>query len=421
MAKKGAHRTIYVYADWAGLVQPTLMGLLHSTLLRGKEIFSFEYDDAWLKSGSSQTLDPDLGFFGGIQYLNDEKTNFGIFLDSSPDRWGRTLMDRREAAIARSEGRQPKNLFETDYLLGVYDGHRMGAIRFKDSLDGPFLNSNTTMATPPWTSIRELEQASLKLEEDRENDAENLKWINLLLAPGSSLGGTRPKASVLDRHGELWIAKFPSLQDDRDTGGWEKVAYDLARNAGISVPEATTGKFYSKKHTFLTKRFDRSPRGERIHFASAMTLLGYADGTTHSSGVSYLDIAEFIMQNGANPNADLEELWRRIVFYISISNSDDHLRNHGFLLTGRGWTLSPAYDSNPVPTATGLSLNISTTDNALSIDLALEVAEYFRVTDEKALQIISLIQSEVSKWESIAEKVGISKSERNAMAKAFKY
>lgn len=192
MAKKGAHRTIYVYADWVGLGQPTLMGLLHSMLLRGKEIFSFEYDDAWLKSRSSQTLDPELGFFSGIQYLNDEKPNFGIFLDSSPDRWGRTLMDRREAAIARSEGRPPKNLFETDYLLGVYDGHRMGAIRFKDSLDAPFLNSNTSMATPPWTSIRELEHASLKLEEDSGDDAENLKWINLLLTPGSSLGGARP-------------------------------------------------------------------------------------------------------------------------------------------------------------------------------------------------------------------------------------
>jgi len=421
MAKKGAHRTIHVYADWVGLGQPTLMGLLHSTLLRGKEIFSFEYDEAWLKSRSSQALDPDLGFFSGIQYLNDEKPNFGIFLDSSPDRWGRTLMDRREAAIARSEGRPPKNLFETDYLLGVYDGHRMGAIRFKDSLDGPFLNSNTSMATPPWTSIRELEHASLKLEEDGGHDAENLRWLNLLVAPGSSLGGARPKASVLDEHGELWIAKFPSLQDDRDIGGWEKVAYDLARNAGINVPESVTGKFYSKKHTFLTKRFDRTSQGERIHFASAMTLLGRTDGTNHSSGASYLDLAEFIMQNGASPDADLEELWRRIVFYISISNTDDHLRNHGFLLTDKGWTLSPAYDINPVPTGTGLSLNISTTDNALSIDLALEVAEYFRVSDEKATEIISVIQSEVSKWESIAEKVGIPKAERNVMAKAFKY
>jgi len=420
MAKKGAHRTIYVYADWVGLGQPVLMGLLHSTLLRGKEIFSFEYDEAWLKSRSAQTLDPDLGFFRGIQYLHDEKPNFGVFLDSSPDRWGRTLMDRREAAIARIEKRPPKNLFETDYLLGVYDGHRMGAIRFKDSPEGPFLNSNTGMATPPWTSIRELEHASLKLEEDTTDDVENLKWINLLFTPGSSLGGARPKASVLDDKGELWIAKFPSLQDDHDIGAWEKVAYNLARHTGINVPESITGKFYSKKHTFLTKRFDRTPHDERIHFASAMTLLGHVDGTNHSSGASYLDLAEFIMQHGANPDSDLEELWRRIVFYISISNTDDHLRNHGFLLTKKGWILSPAYDINPVPAGTGLSLNISTTDNALSIDLALEVAMYFRVADEKALEIISVVQYEVSKWESIAEKIGIPKSERNTMARAFK-
>lgn len=420
MAKKGAHRTIYVYAHWVGL-EATLMGLLHSTLLRGKEIFSFEYDDAWLKSRGAQTLDPDLGLFSGIQYLNDEKPNFGIFLDSSPDRWGRTLMDRREAAVARSEGRQPRTLFETDYLLGVYDAHRMGAVRFKDSIEGSFLNSSTNMTTPPWTSIRELEHASLKLEEETADDAENLKWINLLFTPGSSLGGARPKASVLDEKGELWIAKFPSLQDDRDVGGWEKVACDLAKSAGINVPKSNSGKFYSKKRTFITKRFDRTPQGERIHFASAMTLLGYVDGASHSSGVSYLDLAEFIMKNGARPDSDLQELWRRIVFYISISNTDDHLRNHGFLLTEKGWILSPAYDINPVPTGTGLSLNISTTDNALSIDLAMEVAPYFRVSDEKAKEIIATVHSAVSHWESIAEKNGIAKAERNAMTKAFKY
>lgn len=421
MAKKGAHRTIYVYADWVGLGQTTLMGLLHSTLLRGKEIFSFEYDETWLKSRSAQTLDPDLGFFRGIQYLNDEKPNFGIFLDSSPDRWGRTLMDRREAAIARNEDRQPKNLFETDYLLGVYDGHRMGAIRFKDAIEGPFLNNSTTLATPPWTSIRELEHASLKLEEGIADDTENLKWLNLLLTPGSSLGGARPKASIHDEKGELWIAKFPSLQDDRDIGGWEKVAGDLANLAGIDVAKSDTGKFYSKRHTFLTKRFDRTPHGERIHFASAMTLLGHVDGTNHSTGVSYLDLAEFIMQHGAHPDSDLQELWRRIVFYISISNTDDHLRNHGFLLTEKGWTLSPAYDINPVPTGTGLSLNISTKDNALSLDLALEVAPYFRVADNNAKEIVRTVRSAVSQWESIAEKIGVPKSERNVMARAFRY
>jgi len=420
MAKKGAPGTLYVYADWIGLEQPALMGLLRSTRRRKKEIFSFEYDAAWLRSRAAQIFDPHLSLLTAIPDLPNEKLTVGIFLDSSPGRWGRTLMDRRDAIIGRHEGRSFKNLLETEYLLGVYDGHRMGAIRFKESPEGPFLNSNTSLATPPWSSIRELEHASLKLEEDRERDEETLARINMLIAPGSSLGGARPKVSVLDDNGELWIAKFPSRHDSYDVGAWEKVAHDLAKNAGVHVPESVAGKFFSKKHTFLTKRFDRTQQGERLHFASAMTLLGHADGTDYS-GVSYLDLAEFIMQHGANPDADLEELWRRIIFYISISNTDDHLRNHGFLLTNRGWTLSPAYDINPVSGGTGLSLKISTTDNALSIDLALDVAEYFRISDEKATEIISVIQHEVSQWEYIAEKVGISKSERNAMAKAFKY
>lgn len=421
MPTKGAHNTVYVYADWVSLGQPTLMGLLHSPFVRGKEIFSFEYDDNWLRSRSSQVMDPDLGLFSGIQYVNDDKPNFGIFLDSSPDRWGRMLMDRRESAHARIEGRQPKNLFETDYLLGVHDGQRMGAIRFKNSPDGQFLNNSTNMTAPPWTSIRELEHASLMLEEEVEDDKESLKWINLLLTPGSSLGGARPKASVLDDKNALWIAKFPSLQDNRDVGGWEKVVSDLAKNSGVNVSTSDVGKFHSKNHTFLTRRFDRTPKGERIHFASAMTLLGHVDGTNHSTGASYLDLAEFIMQSGANPDADLEELWRRIVFYISVSNTDDHLRNHGFLLTDRGWKLSPAYDINPVPTGTGLSLNISTKDNALSLDLALEVAPYFRIEGGKARQIINTVKSQVGKWDALAERIGISTSERSLMARAFRY
>jgi len=420
MAKNNAHGTIYVYADWVGLARPLLMGLLHSTLRRKKEIFTFEYDQAWLKSRDAQIFDPHLSLLTSAQSPDDEKPIVGIFLDSSPGRWGRTLMDRRDAIIAQRERRASKNLVETEYLLGVDDRHRKGAIRFKESPEGPFMSSNAFQATPPWSAVRELERASLNLEEHTEHDEETLPWINMLITTGSSLGGARPKASVSDDREELWIAKFPSRHDSYDVGAWEKVAYDLAKNAGIRVPESVAGKFYSKRHTFLTKRFDRTRYGERLHFSSAMTLLGHTDGTDYS-GVSYLDLAEFIMQHGANPNADLEELWRRIVFYISISNTDDHLRNHGFLLTNRGWTLSPAYDINPVPTGTGLSLKISTTDNALSIDLALDVAEYFWVSEEKATEIISVIQHEVSNWESVAEKAGIPKSERNAMANAFKY
>jgi serine/threonine-protein kinase HipA len=422
MATKNLLRSVYTYADWDSLNgRPKLMGVLNSTLVRGKEIFSFEYDRDWLDSKFSQNLDPDLQLYSGPQYLSEEKTNFGIFLDSSPDRWGRVLMKRREAVIARKEGRKEKTLFETDYLLGVFDGHRMGAVRFKESVDGPFLNDNKEMAAPPWTSIRELEQAARIVEDDDVDDEEYVKWLNLLIAPGSSLGGARPKASVLDPDNQLWIAKFPSKNDQIDVGAWEFVVQKMGAMAGLNVAEAMSGKFFSKQHTYQTRRFDRTSKGARIHFASAMTLLGYTDGTDYNDGVSYLDLAEFIIRNGAQVDQDLEELWRRIVFYIAVSNSDDHLRNHGFLLTDKGWILSPAYDINPIQNASGLSLNISESDNSLEFDLALGVAEYFRVDETKRSQIINQVKRSVRQWNVVAENEGISKSERDAMSKAFKF
>ena len=419
MAKQTHQRAILVYADWIGFEQPTHMGTLYATYARGKEIFSFEYNEAWLKS-SAHHLDPDLQLYSGQQYLSEGKSNFGIFLDSSPDRWGRVLMDRREAILARSEGRKARTLFETDYLLGVFDGHRMGALRFKENEDGDFLNNNREMASPPWTSIRELEEASLRLEEDDVDDALKMKWLNMLMAPGSSLGGARPKASIVDSKGQLWIAKFPSRNDSRDIGAWEMVVHGLAVKAGLNVAEGMTGTYYSKQHTFLTKRFDRTAKGERIHFASALTLLGHTDGTDHTAGASYLELVEFIMKYGAQVNEDLEELWRRIVFYISVSNTDDHLRNHGFLLTPTGWILSPAYDINPVETGTGLSLNISEKDNALNLDLAKEVAPYFRVSTNRADEIMDQVKKSVSGWGKEADKCGIPRSERGVMEKAFR-
>jgi serine/threonine-protein kinase HipA len=421
MAQKNNKRDVYVYADWYDLEEPALMGVLHSELLRGKEVFSFEYEKNWLQSEHVQLLDPDLQLFSGKQYLNDlDKHNFGMFLDSSPDRWGRILMRRREAAIARKEQRTPINLFETDYLLGVYDSHRMGGLRFKLDPQGPFLNNNKEMASPPWTSIRELEQISLRLEEDDViDDPEYMKWLNMLVAPGSSLGGARPKASVVDTKDNLWIAKFPSKNDQSDIGGWEIVTYELALAAGIKMAEAQAKKFTTNNHTFLTKRFDRTESGERIHFASAMTLLGYMDGEDHSDGVSYLELVEFIITNGANVNEDLEQLWRRIVFSICVTNTDDHLRNHGFILTPRGWILSPAFDINPVETGTGLKLNISDSDNALDLNLALEVSAYFRLNQERAFQIIQEVKNAVRNWRTIARKYGLSHLDCELKSTAF--
>ena len=414
-------RQVRVYADWDSLKGPLLMGHLSMDRVRGKEVFSFEYDNGWLSGGLSQQLDPELQLFAGKQYLRDAKQNFGLFLDSSPDRWGRLLMRRREACYARRDGRTEARLTEIDYLLGVYDGQRMGAIRFQEGARDCFLNSDEHMATPPWTSLRDLEYASLRFEEsDLQDNMETLKWLNQLLAPGSSLGGARPKAGVVDEKGRLWIAKFPSRSDLVDTGAWEGVVHELAKKAGLRVPDASVRTFTSRHHTFLSRRFDRTLSGQRRHFASAMTLLGYSDGASAATGVSYLEVAEFIMRHGATPEADLAELWRRIVFNICVSNTDDHLRNHGFMLaTQEGWTLSPAYDMNPNPQGDGLTLNITENDNRLELELALEVAESFHLKLSNAKEMMDMIRHAVKQWRQVATRQKISKAEQEKMALSF--
>jgi serine/threonine-protein kinase HipA len=418
MAAANTKKEIQVYAHWQGLQEPSLMGVLSASPAKGRESFSFEYADAWLRSGFSQMIDPDLQHYSGAYYPKDDKPNFGVFLDSCPDRWGRVLMQRREAAIAKQEDRAAKKLLESDFLLGVYDANRMGALRFKLDNNGPFLNDHKGMAIPPWTSLRELEYASLKFEEDHSDDAEYVNWIDILLAPGSSLGGARPKASVMDASNHLWIAKFPSRNDDKDIAAWEMVTNQLAIKAGLNVAEGKLLRFNSKFHTFLTKRFDRTAAGERIHFASAMTLLGRTDGEDASSA-SYLEMMEFISRNGAAVEKDLEELWRRIVFSICVKNTDDHLRNHGFLLTEKGWLLSPAYDINPNEYGKGLSLNITDGDNSLDLDVAMEVADYFRLSGDKASQIIEQISTIVKGWRKVATNYKISNKEQERMSAAF--
>lgn len=416
------HRTLYVYLDRSTTNDPIPVGLLSSAVVRGKEVFSFEADPEWIKSKEFRALDPDLGQFSGPQYLRDEKVNFGLFLDSSPDRWGRMLMQRREAILARTEGRPLRTLYETDYLLGVYDGNRMGALRFKTDPNGPFLDNNRQLATPPWASIRDLEYASWELERgDGVDNSQYAKWLGMLIAPGSSLGGARPKANVVDERGALWIAKFPSRADTKDVGAWELVTNDLATACGITVAESKAQKFVGDRHTFLSKRFDRTPHGGRVHFASAMTLLGLTDGADGSTGASYLSLAECIMQYGAEVDQNLEELWRRMAFNVAVSNCDDHLRNHGFLLTDRGWVLSPAYDLNPDELGTGLKLNLSEGDNSLDFELALSVAPYFRLSSERSRSILSDVRSAVSTWRTVATRYGLSRSEQEQMTRAFRY
>lgn len=412
---------IWVYADWESKEIPALIGTLATQHLRGKEIFSFEYHESWLNAQQPILyLDPNLALYKGKQYLPEGKDNFGVFLDSAPDRWGRLLMRRREAWQAKLENRKEKILFESDYLLGVFDGNRMGALRFKLHEDGEFMNNQKKMATPPWTSLRELEHASGQLErDDAVTNPEYANWLNMLIAPGASLGGARPKAGVMDEKGNLWIAKFPSAKDDKNTGAWEMVVHQLAKACGISVPDARVLQFSGKNHTYLSKRFDRIKQ-KRIHFASAMTLLGLHDGVDFHDGVGYLDIVAFIIQQGVAVKEDLEQLWRRVVFNILVSNTDDHLRNHGFLLTNNGWQLAPAYDMNPNELGNGLTLNISENSNEQDVSLALETAKHYRLKKTEAEIILHDMLREIEKWRTIAKKMGISNSEIEQTRRAFR-
>ncbi len=410
-------RSIDVYADWIGLDSATKLGTLFVQETRGKEVFSFEYDATWLNRGDTRVLDPDLRLYGGPQYVGLDKPNFGLFLDSSPDRWGRFLMQRREAIIARKNGRSSRRLGEADYLLGVYDLNRMGALRFRERGNKVFQSSDKAMAAPPWSTLRDLEYASFLVEGDEDDETLD-PWLAMLLAPGSSLGGARPKASIQDEKSELWIAKFPGKNDERDVGAWEQLTAELARDSGIQISEFRSDSFSTRGSTFLTKRFDRV-LGKRIHFASAMTLLGRKEGDDAAAGASYLELAEFLMRFGSRPEMDLQQLWRRIVFSIAVSNGDDHLRNHGFLLDRNGWRLSPAFDINPSPDAAGLSLAIDEHDNSLDFGLALSVAKYFRLAEQEARGIIDSVKAVTATWQKRAKQIGIPGSEIDQMARAF--
>ena len=409
-------KTIYVYESFNS-DESNLMGRLYVGEGKGSDSFSFEFDANWLvQYDRSCIIDPELQFYSGRQYPVN-KSIFGIFADSSPDRWGRVLMQRRERIYADKEGRKPRKLTDGDYLLGVYDETRMGAIRFKEDENGAFLSDDKETAAPPWATLRTLEEASRNFE--NEENLLNEKWLNQLLKPGSSLGGARPKATIQDTNGELWIAKFPSKNDEFNTGAWEKVAHDLAKLCSLNVPESKLETFSKLGSTFIVKRFDRDG-DKRIHFASAMTMLGKTDGASSSDGSSYLDIAGFIKGSSAAPKKDLKELWKRIVFSMAISNTDDHLRNHGFILTKQGWELSPLYDVNPTPYGDELALNVNTEDNSISIDLAIESAHHFGLSVDEATEIANNITTTVrDNWEKLATKYGLSRGAIEYMRPAF--
>ncbi len=416
--KTNQETEIFVYADWYIFDAPRLVGKLWFSSLRGKAVYSFEYDKEWIKTGVS--IDPELPLFSGKQYTGSNE-NFGIFKDSSPDRWGQLLMKRREILLSKIEKRTPRSLFGIDFLMGVHDSHRMGGLRFKESEDGDFMSSDAKLAAPPWTSLRDLEYAVEQYEKNADElDEASLKWINQLVAPGSSLGGARPKADVIDTEGRQWIAKFPSRKDDSDMGLWEMVVHELAIQAGLTVPKASIRKLGSSYHTYLSKRFDRTKDNRRIHYASAMTLLQRTDGDDADSGVSYLDLVSFIRSECSEVTANLEELFRRVLFSVCVSNTDDHLRNHGFLYTETGWSLSPAFDINAIETGSGLKLNIDEEDNSLEIDLVMSTAPHYLLSGKRAEEIKTEVLSAVASWRKVAAKYKIAPSEIERKARAFK-
>jgi len=411
-------KEILVYADWYMLDSPQLIGKLYFASLRGKSVYSFQYDTDWIKTRIS--IDPELPLFSGLHYAPSNE-NFGIFKDSSPDRWGQQLMIRREILLSKIEKKEPHTLLGIDFLLGVHDSHRMGGLRFKETEDDEFLSNDQILATPPWTSLRELEYAVDQYEKNADQlDESSLKWINQLIAPGSSLGGARPKADVVDTKGKQWIAKFPGKNDDSDVGLWEMIVHDLAIQAKITVPNAFLKKLASPYHTYLSQRFDRTEDNKRIHYASAMTLLSRTDGDDAESGVSYLELVSFIKSECADATIHLEELFRRILFSVCVSNTDDHLRNHGFLYTEAGWIISPAFDINANETGTALKLNIDEEDNSLEIELVMKTAPYYLLSDKRATEIKDEVIKAVSNWRKIAAKYKVSSSEIERKARAFR-
>lgn len=390
------------------------VGTLWSHFNRGRETSDFEYSKDWLKNPKAFSLEPAL-FLGAGKQVNPRQTPlFGSFGDSAPDTWGRILMRRYEAQIAKDENRSPRTLNEIDYLLYVNDYARQGALRFRTEDNNDFLFPGNLKSIPPLVNLTKLLAATEKVVDFEERNSD----LQLLLAPGSSLGGARPKASVIDKDGNLCIAKFPKKDDYTNNVLWEAVALTFAKKCGLNVQEWSLHKV-GKKNVIVLKRFDRNGN-TRIPFLSAMSMLNAIDNDSQTH--SYLDIADAIRQNGATPKEDLKELWKRIVFSILISNTDDHLRNHGFLYVNEaGWKLSPLYDVNPsCDNKNVLSTYITETDNSQSLDLALEVCEYFEISIENAKTIISDMKNKIKNWKTVAKQFGLSKSEIDKMEVAFK-
>lgn len=346
-----------------------------------------------------------------LVYADFDWLEEGCFSDALPDRWGRMLFMRKEQIIAKEEQRSIDRISSFDYLLGIDDFSRMGGFRFKESPEGDFINSSPVLRVLPLTDIRTLEAASWEIEQSEDaNELPNKKWLSQLLQPGSSPGGARPKANVVDTDRSLYVAKFPSRKDDYDAGLWEHFCHLLAKKAGVNAANTKVISTGTKCHTLLSHRFDRKEGGIRIHFASAMTMLGLNDGDNASHGYGYLDIVDFIIQHCTDVQANLQELYRRVAFNICIGNSDDHFRNHGFLPTAKGWTLSPAYDMNPT-LSQHQSLLINSNTSEANLEYLAEASDEYMLEKEVAQRIIDEVTEAMRGWRTLATKLNITTRE----------
>jgi serine/threonine-protein kinase HipA len=410
---------LWVYADFDWLKQAELIGELSFESIRGSESYGFQYSSDWLKKHSDLLLGDDINNYPGMQYTMPGKDIFGCFADALPDRWGRMLLNRREQILAKEEKRPVRKLSSFEHLMGIDDFSRMGGFRFKTDPNGDFINRDASLLIPPLTSLRAMLQASMEVElSEEKNELPLKKWINQLIQPGSSLGGARPKASIIGENRKLFIAKFPSRNDDYDVGLWEHFAHLLARKAGINAAVTNVVPGGEKYHTLLSERFDRTPEGKRVHFASAMTMLGRSDGDNHANGYGYLDIVDFILRGCTRVDDNLRELYRRVAFNICIGNIDDHFRNHGFLLCAKGWTLSPAYDINPTLNEYQ-SLLISSISNESSLQILLEACGEYMLDRKQGSEIIQEVGAAVKSWKALAIRLQIPKPEMDKFSARF--
>ena len=395
-------KRITVYADFDFLSAPREIGTLGYEHIRGKDHFVFEYSHEWLKKYGGILLSGDLMNVPSLQHPRGDDNVFGFVKDSFPDRWGRLLLDRRERLTARSEGRQTRMLTNYDYLIGIEDFTRMGGIRYKEADSDGFINAGAKYLVPPVESLRALCDACHEIESAEErNELPEQRWLDQLIDPGSSLGGARPKANVVDTDGTLYVAKFPSKKDFEDTELIEHFSHQLAASSGINVAKTRTIRISKDRDLLLSERFDRTKDGRRIHFASALSLLGLDDGAGSSTGNGYLDIVDFILRACTDVRQNLRELYRRVAFNVLFGNTDDHFRNHGFLLTPKGWTLSPAYDINPGAKSHQCLLIDSYTEQS-DINVLLSASENYMLERQEATEIIEAVRATIKDWRNTA-------------------